>query len=169
MKKLILISSLLISVMATASPEHKPAAMPKEFETLKKLIGTWEGTTKMGDKEETVKVVYELTSGGTAITEKLMQGTPQEMTSVYHKDNKSIAMTHYCALGNQPHLKLKKQTDNMVSFEMTKPQGIGSMKEPHMHAMTMTFDGADKLKHEWVSYEGGKKKDTVVFTLTRKN
>lgn len=166
--------ALLITVIAPFAmaspdhPEHAPVAMPKEFDTLKKLVGTWEGTSKMGDKEQTVTVTYELTSNGTAITEKLGPGTPMEMISVYHKDGKSIAMTHYCALGNHPQMNLKKVDAKSISFEMKKPIGIASMKEPHMHAMTMTWDGDNALKHEWTSYENGKKKDSVVMNFKRK-
>src|SRR5262245_41123125 len=82
--------------------EHPPVVMPKEFDALKKLVGTWEGHIKMGDKDMPVTLSYELTSGGTVIMEKTMVGTPHEMVSMYHKNGKALAMTHYCALGNQP-------------------------------------------------------------------
>jgi hypothetical protein len=161
----------LISSMALASPEHKehkPVAMPQEFETLKKLVGTWEGTTKMGDKETPISVVYELTSAGTAITEKLGPGTPMEMVSVYHKNGKSLAMTHYCAVGNAPQMNLKKADDKSIFFEMTKPIGVSSMKEMHMHSIKLTLNSGDSLTQEWTNYENGKKKETAVFTFTRK-
>ncbi len=163
---------MLVTQMVAATPDHPqhaPVAMPKEFDVLKKLVGTWEGTTKMGDKEEKVTATYELTSGGTALMEKLGPGTPMEMVTIYHKDGKTLAMTHYCALGNQPQMKLKKADEKSISFEMTKPIGVASMKEPHMHAMAMKFDGDDTITHEWTSYDNGKKKDTAVFNFKRKN
>ncbi|OQW49214.1 MAG: hypothetical protein A4S09_03865 [Proteobacteria bacterium SG_bin7] len=149
-------------------PKHAPVAMPKEFEMLKKLVGTWEGTTKMGDKEEKTTVTYELTSNGTVITEKLGAGTPMEMVSIYHKDGKSLAMTHFCALGNHPQMNLLKADDKAISFEMKKSIGVSSMKEPHMHAMKITFDSDDAVTHEWTSFDNGKKKDTVIFNFKRK-
>ena len=63
--------------------------MPKEFDTLKKLVGKWEGTSVMAGKEEKVSVVYELTSGGTAIAERLMPGTAHEMVSMYYSEGKN--------------------------------------------------------------------------------
>jgi hypothetical protein len=148
--------------------DHK-VAMPKEFEFVKGLVGTWEGTSKgMDGKEEKVSVIYELTSGGTAVVEKLMPGTPHEMVSVYHKDGNSIAMTHYCALGNAPQMALKKLGDKTIEFEMTKPIGISSPKEDHMHSVKLT-KGDNTLTQEWTSIEKGQKSKTpTVFTFAKK-
>src|SRR4051794_13124831 len=101
-RKIFLPLLLAVSQPVLAHPNQEAPAMPKEFDEMKQLVGNWEGTSKMGDKEETVNVVYELTSGGTAITEKTMAGTPHEMISIYHREGKSLAMTHCCAIGNQP-------------------------------------------------------------------
>jgi len=152
---------------AFAHPGHQPPVMPKEFETLKKLIGTWEGTTTMNGKEENMKVTYALTSGGTAIEEREFAGTPNEMVSIYHKEGKSLAMTHFCALGNQPHMAMKKATADSLAFEMTKSMGLVSPKEEHMHAVTLTFTGPDTLKQEWTHYADGKATGTVAFNFKR--
>jgi hypothetical protein len=166
-----LVFAILLSQVSGATPDHNhtPPVMPKEFDTLKGLVGTWVGTTDMGDgKQQAVTVVYELTSGGTALTEKLGPGTPMEMISVYHKEGKSLGMTHYCAVGNQPHMKLKKADAKSMAFEMVGNAGISSPKESHMHAVTLSIIDANTLKHEWVNYEDGKKKMTGVFTFKRK-
>ena len=172
MKKIITICSALIlcSLNALANPGQHPApVMPKDFETLKKLVGTWEGKAKMhSDKEEDVTVVYELTSGGTAITEKLMPGTLNEMVSIYYKDGKSLAMTHYCAKGNHPEMKLKKSSDTAISFEMVGVKGISSAKEAHMHAITLSMPDANTLKQDWVNFQDGKKNMTAIFSFKRK-
>ena len=159
--------ALLAGGTACATPSNSPAPMPKEFEQLKSLTGTWEGTSKMGDKEMPIKIVYELTSGGTAISEKLMPGTPHEMLSVYHKEGDSVGMTHYCSMGNQPHLELSKSDGNTLVFTMTKPQGISSEKETHMHQLTLTRVDKDTLRQEWLSYSDGKPDAPHVFTAKR--
>ena len=170
MTKTTLLSVLfcLSAAPAFAHPEHQAATMPKDFDTLKGLVGTWEGKGKMhGDKEENITTTYELTSGGTAIIEKLMPGTDHEMVTVYHKEGKSLAMTHYCAEGNQPHMVLKKATPTSLSFAMTKPQGVTSMKESHMHALTLTMPDADTLTEEWTHLADGKS-GVVAFNFKRK-
>jgi hypothetical protein len=159
MRSLIFVlSMLLLQAPAQAGQgEHKHAvSMPEQFETLKQLLGVWEGKADMGDgKEQHMRVQYELTSGGTAIIETLMQGTPHEMVSVYHKDGDSVAMTHYCAMGNQPHMKLKQAESSRITFEMDKPQGIASPEESHMHGLTLTLKDKNTLQQDWVYYKDG--------------
>lgn len=160
---------LSLSLTAWAGPQHEPKAMPKDFETLKPLVGTWEGTFKMGDKEDAAKVVYELTSGGTVITEKMNPGTPMEMITVYHREGKTIGLTHYCAMGNQPRMKLKSADGKVMSFEMAGKAGIDDAKEMHMHAMKLTLADPNTLTQEWTHYMHGKSAGTALINLKRKN
>ncbi|HEX5056176.1 MAG TPA: hypothetical protein VFX02_06725 [Gammaproteobacteria bacterium] len=158
------------TVCAGEKHEHAPVAMPRQFETLKQLLGAWEGTSKMGDKgEQSMQVTYELTSGGTAIIEKLMPGTPQEMVSVYHKEGDSLAMTHYCSMGNQPHMKLQDADAGHLVFEMEQPQGIASAEESHMHALTLTLKDKDTLQQDWISYDKGKPAQTTSLLFHKKS
>jgi hypothetical protein len=150
-----------------ADEHHHAVTMPKQFDTLKQLLGTWEGKSDMGQGEQNMQVVYELTSGGTAIIETLMKGTPQEMVSVYHKEGDSLGMTHYCSMGNQPHMKLKQADDKHMMFEMDKPQGITSSDEAHMHALTLTLKDKNTLQHDWINYQDGKPAQT--FLLHKKS
>lgn len=176
MKKLIAALPALVLCAHFASAhegnEHimnMPKAMPKEFDQMRNLIGTWEGTADMGDgKEQPVTAVYELTSGGTAITEKLMPGTTHEMTTIFYKDGKSVAMTHYCAMGNHPEMKLKSADGKAMTFEMKGAAGIASAKEEHMHALTITTPDANTLQEEWTNFADGKKKMTAKFKYKRK-
>lgn len=160
---------LVLSSSALAAPKHEAPEIPKDFEAMKSLVGTWEGTSKMGDKDEKVAIVYELTSGGTALTAKLGPGSPYEMVTVYHKQGKSVGMTHFCASGNQPQMVLKKTDGKFFAFEMNKNLGISSPKENHMHAVTLTLKDPDSLTEEWVNYENGKQSGTMVFNFKRVN
>src|SRR5690349_3389416 len=126
MRFTVLFASICLAISAFANPNHEHPA-PKispAFETLKGLVGTWEGTSKKGDKEEKVKVTYELTSGGTAIIEKLMPGTPQEMVTVYANRGNDVNAIHFCMVGNQPEMKLKKTEGTQFTFEMDGTKGI---------------------------------------------
>jgi hypothetical protein len=163
------VGSLLIlaSQLAFAHPEHQ-VKMPKEFEPLTKLVGTWEGTGQKEGKEEPASVVYAITSGGTALTERMNPGAPDEMITVYHKDGNSVSMTHFCAMGNQPRMKLKSSDGKVMKFEMVGASGVSSMKEMHMHALTLTFVDSDTLKQEWTGYQNGKKAGVMTFLFKRK-
>src|SRR5208283_526475 len=61
----------------------QPVKMPAEFDKVKGLVGTWKGTTEMEGKPMDVTNTFELTSGGTAVMERLFVGTPKEMVSMY--------------------------------------------------------------------------------------
>src|SRR5579864_2931861 len=88
-----------------------PRSSSAEFQAMKQLAGAWNGmVTHPGkdQKPETVSVEFKVTSAGSAVEETLMRGTPHEMVDMYTDENGRLAMTHYCAMGNQPHLRLKQ-------------------------------------------------------------
>ncbi len=145
-----------------------PITHSKDFERMKGLVGVWEGTADMGKGPQTVRATYELTSAGNAIVEKLFAGTSHEMVTVYHDYMGKLAMTHYCSLGNQPHMELMNASENTMEFILSqKTSGISSVQETHMHALKITFDGKDAITHTWTLYEQGKKKSDVMIKLVR--
>ena len=119
--------------------------MPAEFDKLKGLVGTWKGTADMMGKATEVTNTFELTSNGTAILEKVCAGSPHEMVSVYHSESGKLCMTHYCSLGNQPKMTLMKSSGDSLVFAMKGTSGIGSAKEMHMHAITITWKDKDHI------------------------
>lgn len=167
----VFLSFLVLCAVSVANAgnehDHAPVQVSPEFESMKGLVGTWEGKTTMHGKEQQLKVIFELTSAGTAIIEKTNPGTPMEMVTVYANSGKNVNATHYCALGNQPQLTLKQSKGNSFTFEMVGNKGISNKNEMHMHGVTLTLDG-DKLKQEWTSYDKGKKGEVHIFELTKK-
>jgi hypothetical protein len=165
---LVIALCLTFANAALAGPEghHQAPAMPKEFDTLKALLGKWEGTSDMGKGKQKMTVTYELTSGGTAISEKMVSG-PMQMLTVYHKEGNSLGMTHFCAMGNSPRMHLKSAEGNKLAFEMTGAEGVSSMEENHMHALTLTMNDKNTLTQDWTNMESGKSQ-SVSFKLKRK-
>ena len=145
----------------------KPPAMPAEFDKLKGLVGTWKGTADMHGKTSDVTNTFELTSGGSAILEKVCAGSDHEMVSVYSAEGGKMMMTHYCSLGNHPEMSLMKASDNEMDFEMKGTKGIGSVKDMHMHGMTISWKDPDHITETWYLYVGGKKQPGGPFVLAR--
>lgn len=141
--------------------------MPAEFDKLKGLIGKWKGTADMHGKSSEVTNTFELTSGGTAILEKVCAGSDHEMVSMYCSEGGKLIMTHYCSVGNQPKMRLMKSTDDSLVFSMKGTSGIGSAKETHMHAMTITWKDKDHITEDWSMYMDGKNQGAKPFVLTR--
>jgi hypothetical protein len=161
-------TGLLAINAATADPAVSAAKGP-DFETLKKLVGEWQ--VEAADKSEmngTIK--YQMTSGNSALLETMFPGTPQEMVDVYTRDKNQLVMTHYCAMGNQPHLRAKPtQGANALKFDFVSAGNLPSVKSPHMHSLKITFEDDNHIKQEWQSYADGKPSGITVFKLTRKS
>jgi hypothetical protein len=145
-----------------------PITHSGDFERMKDLVGVWEGKADMGKGMETLRVTYELTSAGNAIVEKFAAGQPHEMVTVYHDFGGKLAMTHYCSLGNQPHMELKNSGESTMMFMLSeKSPGLATISEMHMHALTIVVDGKDNITETWSLYDKGAKKSDVTVKLAR--
>jgi hypothetical protein len=135
-----------------------PYSGSKEYERMKQLVGVWEGTSNMGKEGQPVRVEYRLTAGGSAIVETLFPGTSEEMISVYHDNRGKLSMTHYCMLQNQPSMKLQNAGTDRLDFTFAKGNGINPKKDPHMHALSISFVDKDHIVQNWTFFEDGKEK-----------
>jgi hypothetical protein len=144
-----------------------PYSGSKEYERMKQLVGVWEGTSNMGKEGQPVRVEYRLTAGGSAIVETLFPGTPEEMISVYHDKKGKLSMTHYCMLQNQPSMKLQKAGADRLDFIFAKGNGINPKKDPHMHALTISFVDKDHIVQNWTLFEDGKETGATRLNLSR--
>lgn len=154
-----------IAVVAGEPPKPKPAS--PEFERLKSLVGTWKGTTDMGDGPVEMVSHYRLIAGGTALEEKVFAGTPNEMTTMYYDKNGKLALTHYCVLGNRPGMVLDSADAGTLRFAFDKTCGINPKKESHMHALTLTFVDADTITASCKAYMDGKEMPDHPVTMKR--
>ena len=167
---LIVFLGLFLGPLAANSGEYHAGAAThsKDFEKMKKLVGVWEGKTDMGKGMVAIKATYELTSAGSAIIERLFVGLPYEMVTVYYDFNGKLTMTHYCSLGNQPHMDLMNPGENNMLFVLSKKNpNLASVKETHMHSLTISFDSKDGITQTWSRYEKGEKESDSVIKLTR--
>jgi hypothetical protein len=173
----ILVGSLVLltlTVMASADdkPVSKPAAAANAgLERMKKLAGTWVAADKDGKPTDMVVSVIKVTSGGSIVHETLFPNQPHEMVSVYQVDGPDLVMTHYCMLGNQPHLKADpKSPENQICFKFAGGANLDPAKDKHMHDSTLTFIDKDHIVVTGVAWEGGKadKDHCIEMKLVRK-
>ena len=130
-------------------PYHGSAA----FQRMKSLVGKWSADSPMMGKMNTE---FRLIAGDSVIEERFGEGTPMEMLSVYHDVNGKLMMTHYCALRNQPRMRLTKSTADSLTFDLVPTPGLNAAKDMHMHGATYTFIDANHFKLEGVSWKDGK-------------
>jgi hypothetical protein len=160
---------LFVGFSMAYAGEHSnlPYFGSKEFERMKELVGVWEGTSNMPKEGEKVRVEYRLSSGGSSIVETLFPGTPHEMVSVYFDNGGQLTMTHYCALRNQPRMKLQKADAQNLNFRYAGGTNIDPKKDAYMRSLTITVVDKNHIIEKWTEFEAGKEKGTSVFELSR--
>ena len=160
---------LLVGSFAAYAGEGRgaPYSGSKEYERMRQLVGVWESTSNVGKEGQPVRVEYRLTAGGSTIVETLFPGTPEEMISVYHDNQGKLSMTHYCMLQNQPSMKLLNAGADRLDFILAEGNGINPEKDPHMHALTISFVDKDHIVQNWTLLEGGKETGVTRLNLSR--
>jgi hypothetical protein len=172
--KIKIVVSLVLALTACgligqARDDKKAQDKNGALEQFKQLAGEWVGKGKHGDVDHEARIVYKVTSGGSAVVETIDPGGEHEMITVIHEDGDAILLTHYCMLGNQPQMKATpKAGDKKVAFEFVKATNLKSDGDMHMHSVTFTFVDKDTLKTEWTHYNEGKEAGKAVFELKRK-
>jgi len=156
-----------MAATAADSAKVQPKKGSAEFEKMKTLIGTWKGKTDMGQGPMDVTVTYKLLAGGSVLEEKIFEGTPHEMVSMYYDQSGKLAMTHYCMFGNRPGMLLKSSDDKTIMLDFDKTCGIDPEKESHMHALTITFEDANTITSSCKPIIDGKDMPDHAVTLKR--
>ncbi len=166
----LLLAIALLSVAAATRADEKAAPTNAErFAALKKLAGDWVQLGKDGKPTDKLVSSIRVTSGGSAVQETLFPGSDHEMVTMYHLDGDDLILTHYCMLGNQPRLRAEPGTNvNKIAFKFVSSTNLKSKDDHHMNQATITIQGKDRFKAEWVSCKEGKACHNVTLELVRK-
>jgi hypothetical protein len=164
------LAAALAAVTAAAAIAQSPAVDGRAaFERLKTLAGTWEGQAGHGQPGSPAIVTYRVASGGSVVEETLFPGTPHEMISMYHLVDGQLVLTHYCAMANQPRMRLdlKASTPGRLVFAFDGGTNFDPAKDTHVHSGVVEWQG-ESLHNAWAVYSGGKETGQNVFVLNRK-
>jgi hypothetical protein len=91
------------------------------------------------------------------------------MISMYHLENGDLIATHYCAMGNQPRMKLSKATPSELTFDFVGGAGIDPEKSMHIHGGTISLRPDGKMEALWRVFRGGKEIAQNKFFLQRED
>lgn len=160
---------------AKADADHPTAQ--QAFERLKNLAGTWDGEAagegEAAESEEgetfVVSHTFQVSANDSVVMETMNPGTPHEMINMYHLDGEELVLTHYCAGGNQPTMKLNpasSSADDYV-FEFTGGTNLDPAVDPHIHAGGLKFVDDDKIESRWISHQNGEQAGVMIFHLQR--
>jgi len=137
------------------------------FVRLKSLVGEWEGQP-MAPNAPPPRASYRLTGSGTALMETLFGGTDHEMVTIYHMAGDDLVLTHYCAGGTQPRMKLMAGTaEGELRFDFAGGDNVDMAKGSHMHAARFPVLTKDRYEADWTVFTDGKATMTHHFVMSR--
>jgi hypothetical protein len=153
---------------ATAAPTAVTADQATaSLDAVKALAGTWVGDKPMKEGMPPGTIEFKVIAAGSAVAETMLPGTEHEMINMYHLDNGRMLVTHYCAQGVQPRMKLTSANNGVLKFEFLDSTNMKSRDEGHMDSLELTING-DKLSENWAYYKDGKVTSNTVFTFHKK-
>lgn len=164
--RLSILTLLTVAVLglALSLTAETPSPGANAFETLKGLAGTWHGTESMG-QTDAVHVI-EVSAAGTVVMETMFPDTDHEMINMYHLDGDDLVLTHYCAGGNQPTMKLVEAKDGTLRFDFTGGTNLDPSVDHHIHAAELVV-GDETLSSRWTAWGEGQETGVNVIELTR--
>jgi hypothetical protein len=163
------LAALVLVTGVGADEKAKPKS--PALEQMKKLAGTWVQADDKGQPTDKVVSVYKVTSAGSAVQETIFPGTDHEMVSVYYMNGPTLEMTHYCALGNQPHVKLDPASPKgRLDFKFAGGTNLDPAKDMHMHEGSVKIVDDDHIEWSWQGWQNGKPAEghKVQMKLVRK-
>jgi len=159
---LVLAMVTLVALPASAGGVDAEAA----FEMMKGLAGDWQGTAA---GEAGAEVDYRVSGNGSVVMQTQFPGTEHEMTNMYALDGNGLVMTHYCASGNQPQLKLDPAAsdEGELAFVFAGGTNLDPEKDSHIHEAKIRIGEDGGLEEVWTGYNEGKAAHDMVFDLSR--
>jgi hypothetical protein len=102
------------------------------------------------------------------VEETLFPGTPHEMISMYHLVDGELLLTHYCAMANQPRMRLDREasTPDRLVFAFDGGTNFDPARDTHVHSGVVEWKG-EALHTAWAVYSAGKQAGQNEFVLTR--
>jgi hypothetical protein len=139
------------------------------FLRIKKLEGAWLAVDEKGAVTDQVISIFRITSNGHSVEEIMFPGTEHEMVNMYYRDGDEVRMTHYCAGGNQPTVRLvPTPKPGVLQLEFVDITNMITMDDEHMHEGQYQWVDDNHLKTEWHSFTNGRYLQTSSFEMVRR-
>ena len=165
-----------LTILSWAPAQAVSIEAQAAFDQLASLEGTWigkpeaEGEETQAEAEAYGAITHEIdvSANGTVVMETMNPGTPEEMINMYHLDGEDLVLTHYCAGGNQPRMRLNREasTASNLVFDFDGGTNLDPAVDHFIHSAQISFEG-DRLTSAWTSYAGGEKAGGMTFHLAR--
>ena len=153
---LTLAAAIFLTALAQAQSKAAPA-----FDKLKSLAGDWQGKASDGSSRV---ATYRIASGGSAVIETLTPEGEPEMVTVYHRDGDTLAMTHYCSVGNQPRMRAEVPAGEVktLDFKFIDATNLKKPTDGHIHHLSIHFQDKDHISLVWTWHQNGQDSPSTV-------
>jgi hypothetical protein len=151
-----------------AAVEIATESVSPRFEFLKGLSGEWVTIPQSEDESEQV-MTFSLVADGSAMLEREMVGTPNEMITMYRFDGDVLKANHYCMLHNQPELEADDDLEGQ-SLRFTCNGNVGNTQshdELHVHAWTINLDEEGGMTYSVDFFKDGQIVNNMQMVLKR--
>ncbi len=147
---------------------REEAPVATDLDKIKALVGSWESDKVRGpDGKPAMTAEFRITAGGSAVIETMFPGSPHEMVNLYTMDGPTLIVTHYCASGNQPTLKLISSDSGVMKFDCRSVANLAGPEATHMGALEIRIDGTDHLIQDWSTITNGQVESHAQIDLQR--
>jgi hypothetical protein len=164
-RRLILLAmSGVLSACANASAQPTPLRPEQAFQTLKALVGNWQGRTAAG---RTFLVSYSLIANDTVLVESWTMSPTRTSMTVYHMDGDALIATHYCPQGNQPRLQYRPELSGQrLHFSFRDATNLQDPNAAHQHAfwIEIASDASGFARDETYLENGEAGSETATYT-----
>jgi hypothetical protein len=158
---------VLATILVLAASGARTADDP--LVRVRQMAGTWLVVDEKGAVTDQVASVFRVTSNGHSVEETMFPGTEHEMVNMYYRDQDEVRMTHYCAGGNQPTVRLLQAPKaDVVQLEFVGATNLESTDQEHMHEGQYQWLGPDRVRTEWRSFKDGRPIATQRFEMVRR-
>ncbi len=167
----------LVALISIGTAQAGELTAAEAMARLRALAGSWAGEELPmagADREPAaaptpVTQEFRVVSAGSVVMETQFQGTDHEMINMYHLDGDELVLTHYCAAGNQPTMRLDRaaSTPDRLVFEFTGGTNLDPAVDGHIHSGVITFLDQRHLDSAWTSFAAGRPVGMARFSLER--
>lgn len=170
---IVCLGSTILTGCTTTARVPKLEATSQEtkahFEALKALSGRWHSEEKAPDGSPAVVIEFRVISGGHTIVESMFPGQPHEMINAFHIVGDGIEMTHYCAAGNQPHMRLAQVEGSSYRFLSTGVSNLADPQADHMKDVRLDIKSPNEFVETWYGIHDGQLNEGPILELKRAN
>ena len=153
----------------TSAPENVIYDAESALEFFKTLSGDWTGTYAGNQHGSNTPVVnFKVVAAGSTVIETVLEGTANEMASVFHMDGDQLLLTHYCALENAPVLRFEKSDKpGEINFVFHGGTNFDPGIDAHFHEGTFQVRSEDTVESTFIVYANGEAQPEGRSVLTR--